>query len=94
MDGRKQQEEMDKKKKERKVVKRQVQRLRRKSTYLYNDEKNRINAEREVGEIPKERKNSKSKKAGIQQDEAERGREEEKKMKTMQGNDHQSKKSM
>lgn len=85
---------MDKKKKERKVVKRQVQRLRRKSTYLYNDKKNRINGEGEVEEIPKERKNSKSKKAGIQQDEAERGREEKKKMKTMRGNDRQSKKSM
>ncbi|KAG7318566.1 hypothetical protein KOW79_018321 [Hemibagrus wyckioides] len=94
VDGRKQREEMDKKKKERKVVKRQVQRLERKSTYLYNDKKNRINGEGEVEEIPKERKNSKSKKAGIQQDEAERGREEKKKLKTMQGNDRQSKKSI
>ncbi|KAK3514512.1 hypothetical protein QTP70_018655 [Hemibagrus guttatus] len=91
VDGRQQREEMDKKKIERKVVKKQVPRLQRKSTYLYNDKKNRINGEGEVEKIPKERKNSKTKKVGIQQDEAERGREE-RKMKTMQGNDRQSKK--
>lgn len=85
---------MDKKKKERKLAKGQsdkVQKQQKKSTYLHNCEKNRINGAGDVEEIPMERKNSKNKKAAIQQEESE-GDGEEKKMKMMQGNNNQSKK--
>ncbi|GAA6109836.1 transmembrane channel-like protein 1 [Tachysurus ichikawai] len=94
VDGKKQREEMDKKKKERKLAKGQsdkVQKQQKKSTYLHNCEKNRINGAGDVEEIPMERKNSKNKKAAIQQEESE-GDGEEKKMKMMQGNNNQSKK--
>lgn len=84
MDGERQPQENSGRDQKSKVVQGQMERLQRKSTLLYNEEKNITNGEgEEVEMIPKEKKNSKSKKARIQQEEEEEGREE-KKIKMMQ----------
>lgn len=81
MDGKRHQQEVDKKKRDRKskVDKGHTQVLRRTSGYLCNSEKKRIRKEGEVEEIPKERNNSKNKRTKKQQEVTEEEEDEKKK---------------